>query len=122
MTDRRHHPWWVKLLVMLVSPVAEKNPVKTLASVAPVVFSMSRITVAVFTYVDAVRIAHAPTIGWPEATLALGNIFALPLLAALGKVSPSEVLAFGEKIVGRFGVGEVAQPPFPGMDRHEDGP
>ena len=79
----------------------------------------SRITVAVFTAVDASRLATAQTLGWPEVTLAIALVFALPVLAALNKVSPSEVVAFGGKILERFGVGAVAQPPYPGMDQRE---
>lgn len=109
------------VLATLLSPFAEKNPVKALSNVAPIVLSMSRVTVAVFTVVDAYRLATAKTIGWPEATLAIALVFALPILAALSKVSPSEVVAFGAKIVERFGVGDVAQMPFAGMDFNERG-
>lgn len=109
------------ILAVLLSPFAEKNPVKALSSVAPIVLSMSRVTVAVFTAVDAYRLATAKSIGWPEATLAIALVFALPVLSALNKVSPQEVVAFGARIIERFGVGDVAQPPFPGMDSHERG-
>lgn len=109
------------VLAVLLSPFAEKNPVRALSSVAPIVLSMSRVTVAVFTAVDAYRLATAKTIGWPEATLAMALVFALPVLAALSKVSPSEVVAFGAKIIERFGVGDVAQAPFAGMDYNERG-
>lgn len=111
----------LKILATLLSPFAEKNPVKALSSYAPLVLSMSRITVAVFTGVVSWRLAHAPTIGWPEATLAISLVFALPVLAALSKVSPSEVVAFGSKIIDRFGVGDVAQAPYPEMDHDERG-
>ncbi len=107
------------VLATLLSPFAEKNPVKALSNIAPIVLSMSRVTVAVFTAVDAYRLATAETIGWPEATLAIALVFALPVLAALSKVSPEEIVAFGAKIIERFGEGDVAQPPFPGMDMHE---
>jgi hypothetical protein len=92
------------VLAVLLSPFAEKNPVRALSSIAPIVLSMSRITVAVFTAVNAYRLAIAPAIGWPEATLAIALVFALPVLAALSKLSPGEVVAFGTKIVERFGV------------------
>ena len=112
----------MKVAAIVLSPIAEKNPVKALSSLAPIVLSMSRITVAVFTAVVAYRLANAATIGWPEATLAIALVFALPVLAALNKLSPSEVVAFGERIIERFGVGGTAQPPFPGMDQDESGP
>jgi hypothetical protein len=123
MKDRRHHShsWGQQLAAMIISPLAEKNPLKSMSSIAPIVLSMSRITVAVFTCVVASRIAYATTIGWPEATLAMAIIFAIPVLRALDKVSPQEVISFGTKIVERFGVGDVAQPPFPGMDHNEQG-
>lgn len=99
----------LSVLAILLSPFAEKNPVKALSSVAPIVLSMSRVTVAVFTAVDAYRLATAKSVGWPEATLAIALVFALPVLSALNKVSPQEVVAFGAKIIERFGVGDVGQ-------------
>lgn len=108
------------ILAAVLSPVMEKNPVKLMSAVTPFVFSMSRISVAVFTAVDAYRIAMAQSIGWPEATLALGCMFAIPLLRALDKVSAQEALAFGTEIVKRFGVGDAA-PPHAGMDSNEEG-
>lgn len=113
--------WMRSAAVFVISPLAEKNPVKMYASEAHVVLSMSRIAVATFLVVDAIRLAHVTAIGWPEATLAIGIVFALPILRALDKVSPHEVLAFGAGIISRFGVGDVAQPPFPGMDQNEHG-
>lgn len=113
MIDRRHHPWWVHILAFIVSPISEKNPVKVLSSFAPIMLSGSRITVAVFTYVIARRLLETKVaIGWPESTMVLGLIFALPLLAALEKMSPADVVAFGTKIVERFGIGDVAQAAF----------
>ncbi|MDP1859697.1 MAG: hypothetical protein Q8K82_13560 [Gemmatimonadaceae bacterium] len=113
MIDRRHHPWWVHVLAFLVSPISEKNATKVLASFAPIMLSGSRVTVAVFAYVMAKRLLETKTaMGWPESTIVLGLIFALPILAALEKVSPQDVVAFGEKIVGRFGLGDVAKAPF----------
>jgi hypothetical protein len=103
----------------VLSPIAEKNPVKALSSIAPVVLSGSRITVGVFTAVDAYRLAHAATIGWPEVTLAIALVFALPVLAGLSKVAPAEAIAFGEKILDRFGVGDVGKAPPPAFEPHE---
>lgn len=119
MSERRRHGPLVQLAAIVLSPIAEKNPVKALSSLAPIVLSMSRITVLVFTIVDASRLATAEMIGWPEVTLAIALVFALPVLAALNKVSASEVVAFGGKILERFGVGAVAQPPYPSMDQDE---
>ena len=95
----------VEIVATLVSPLTEKNPVKVMSSITPVVFSMSRIIVAVFAMVDAYRLAHAVTIGWPEAAITIAVIFALPVLAALSKVSAAEVVGFGKQILERFGVG-----------------
>lgn len=102
----------LSVLAVAISPLAEKNPLRALSSVAPVVLSMSRVTVAVFTGVDAYRLARATTIGWPEVTLAIALVFALPVLSALGKVSAPEVVAFGAKMIERFGVGDVAAAPY----------
>lgn len=113
--------WMRSAGAFIISPLAEKNPIKTYSSCAPIVLSMSRIAVATFVVVDAIRLAHAVAIGWPEATLAIGLVFALPVLRALDKVSPHEVLAFGSIMMNRFGVGDVAAPPFPGMDQNEHG-
>lgn len=120
---RINHTWFEKLLAMILSPIAEKNPVKLLASDAPVTLSMSRISVGVL-IVALVHRLWAPTtpMGWPEATLGIGLVFAPVVLTALGKISPDEVVAFGEHIIDRFGVGDVAKPPYPNMDLAENGP
>jgi hypothetical protein len=114
MIDRRHHPWWLHVLAFLLSPWLEKNPMKLLTWLSPIMLSCARITVSVFTYVMARRLLDTKTaIGWPEMIGMIGLVFALPILAALEKVSPQDVIAFGAKIIERFGVGGVAQADTP---------
>ena len=51
------------------------------------------------------QIWHSGIAGWPDATLSIAIVLALPLLAALERVKPTEVLAFAKTLVNRFGIG-----------------
>ncbi len=104
--------------LVLFSAIAEKNPIKALSVDAPVSLSMSRITVLVFTIAMADRLTHAKALGWPEATLSIALVLALPLLTALSKLSPREVALFGTALLARFGVGDVAQ--YPPLDTSDE--
>ena len=69
----------LSVLMALITPLLEKNPAKALATPAGAfVFSMSRLIV-----------------------------LALPLLGALDRASPEQVLALGSALIGRFGIGEA---------------
>jgi hypothetical protein len=94
-------------LLAVVTPLLEKNLVKTLSLDAPVVFSMSRVIVLAFAVGELRQIWRAGIAGWPEATLAIAIVLALPLLGALERARPAEVLDLAKTLISRFGVGGV---------------
>jgi hypothetical protein len=91
----------------LLSPWAEKNPARAMSVDAPYVFSMSRAIVTAFAYGMYQQMRTAGIAGWPEATLCIALVYAIPVLNALSKVSAQEVVAFGSNLINRFGIGEV---------------
>jgi len=93
----------------ILTPLLEKNVVKTLGVDVPLVFSMSRVIVLGFAVAMLHQIWYAGIAGWPDATLAISIVLALPILAALEHVKPSEAVAFAKTLVNRFGVGDVRQ-------------
>ncbi len=95
------------ILFALLSCVAEKNPSKVMAVDAPFVFSLSRIIVCIFTYGMYRQMVGAGIAGWPESTLCIALVYAIPILNALGKVEAHEVITFGAAIIQRFGEGAV---------------
>lgn len=114
-------------LLALVTPLLEKNPVKTLAADTGVVFSMTRLIWLAFAIACLRQISAAGIAGWPEATLAIAIVLAPPLLSALERVEPKDVLSFGQVLLGRFGLGEArrltsvyAEEPAPRDDHHSD--
>jgi hypothetical protein len=114
-------------LLALVTPLLEKNPVKTLAADTGVVFSMTRLIWLAFAIACLRQIGAAGVGGWPEATLAIAIVLAPPLLSALERVEPKDVLSFGQVLLGRFGLGEArrltsvyAEEPAPRDDHHSD--
>jgi hypothetical protein len=105
----------------LVTPLMEKNPAKTFAAGVPFVFSMSRAIVLAFAIGALRQMCQGGVRGWPEATLAIAIVLALPLLGALDRVRPSEVLQLTRALFGRFGIGAVSmQEPSKFDDHRED--
>src|SRR5881227_1061273 len=94
-------------LLALITPLLEKNPVKTLAADTALVFSMTRLIWLAFAIACLRQIGAAGVAGWPEATLAIAIVLAPPLLSALERVDPRDVLSFGQVLLGRFGLGEA---------------
>ena len=94
-------------LLALVTPLLEKNPVKTLAADTALVFSMTRLIWLAFAIACLRQIGAAGVAGWPEATLAIAIVLAPPLLSALERLDPRDVLSFGQVLLGRFGLGEA---------------
>ena len=90
-----------------VTPLLEKNVVKTIGLDVPVVFSMSRLIVLAFAVGMLRQMWRAGIAGWPEATLAIAIVLALPVLAALERARPVDVLALAKALVNRFGAGAV---------------
>lgn len=93
------------IVFALVTPLLEKNPAKTLMLDAPYIFSMSRLIVLAFAVAMLRQIWRAGVAGWPEATLAMTIVLAIPVLGALGRATPRDVLEVAKTVVGRFGVG-----------------
>lgn len=115
MTPRRRSrqsrtAWRLGLRAILeaaVTPLLEKNVVKTLALDTPVVFSMSRVIVLAFALGMLRQIWRAGVAGWPEATLSIAIVLALPLLGALERVKPAETIELAKSLFGRIGIGGV---------------
>src|SRR5690348_10609577 len=82
------------VLIAVTTPLLEKNPAKT--RVHPrvrLVFSMSRAVVLAFACAMLRQIWLAGIAGWPESTLAIAVVLALPLVSALERVRPEQVVA-----------------------------
>jgi hypothetical protein len=95
------------VLLALVTPLLEKNPVKTLAADTALVFSMTRLIWLAFAIACLRQIGVAGIAAWPEATLSISIVLAPPLLSALERLEPRDVLSFGQVLLGRFGLGEA---------------
>jgi hypothetical protein len=91
----------------VVTPLLEKNVIKTCSTEVPMVFSMSRVVVLAFAVGILRQIWHAGIAGWPEATLAMAVVLALPVLGAMERVAPERVVELAKSLVGRFGSGGV---------------
>ena len=102
-----------------LTPLLEKNVVKTLALDTPVVFSMSRVIVLAFAVGMLHQIWHVGVAGWPEATLSIAIVLALPILGALERVKADQVVDFAKTLVGRFGIGATEPSKFD--DHRADG-
>ena len=95
------------MLYAVVTPLLEKNVMKTMATDAPVVFSMGRVIVLGFAVAMLRQIWHAGVAGWPEATLSVAIVLALPVLTAIEHAKPAEMLELAKTLISRFGVGAV---------------
>ena len=106
--SRRTHERWIReVFLALVTPLLEKNIVKTFGLDAPFVVSMSRVIVLAFAIGELRQMWRAGIAGWPEATLAIAIVLALPLLGAIERARPSDVMELARTLVSRFGVGGV---------------
>jgi hypothetical protein len=96
------------VLMALITPLLEKNPAKALTTPASAfVFSMSRLVVVAFATAMLRQVWQRGVGGWPDATLSIAIVLALPLLGALDRVSPEQVVALGGALIGRFGIGDT---------------
>ena len=94
------------VMMAVITPLLEKNPAKALATPGSAfVFSMSRLIVLAFAAAMLRQLWLTGVGGWPDATLSIAIVLALPLLGALDRVSPEQVLALGGALIGRFGIG-----------------
>jgi hypothetical protein len=90
-----------------LTPLLEKNVVKALTWDVPMVFSMSRLIVLAFAVGMLRQIWRAGVAGWPDATLAIAIVLALPTLGALDRMQPTQVAELAKTLLDRFGVGGV---------------
>jgi len=104
-----------------LTPLLEKNVSKTLALDVPAVFSMSRVIVLAFAVGVLRQIWRAGVAGWPDATLAIAIVLALPILGALDRAQPDQVIDFAKTLIGRFGIGNTGQEPSKLDDHRSDG-
>jgi hypothetical protein len=99
-------------ILAIATPLLEKNAFKTAASRSfdvPMVFSMARLIVLAFAVAMLRQVWNAGIAGWPEATLSIAIVLALPILGALERARPDETLAFAKALVERFGEGATRQ-------------
>jgi hypothetical protein len=89
----------------IVTPLLEKNVIKTFSLDIPVVFSMSRVILLAFASAMLRQIWRAGIAGWPEASLSIAIVLALPVLGALDKLKPSDVLGLAKVLLEQFGEG-----------------
>ena len=90
-----------------VTPLLEKNVLKTLNMDVPLVFSMSRLVVLAFATGVMRQLWSAGIAGWPDATLAIAVVLALPILGALDRVAPERVVDLATALIGRVATGET---------------
>lgn len=95
------------IFIAIITPLLEKNPAKIASFRLPLVFSMARLIILGFAIGVLHEIWRAGVVGWPEATLAMAIVLALPILGALERVPPGDALKLGGALLERFGVGPI---------------
>ena len=99
----------VRALVLAVAtPLLEKNPRKSRGNRrvdVPLVLSMARLVVLMFAVALTGQITRAGVAGWPEATLAMTIVLAVPLVNALERMTAGEAVGLAKAVVARFGEG-----------------
>jgi hypothetical protein len=107
----RRVPRYARIIVLaLLTPLFEKNPSKTMTFSrchVPMVLSMARVIVLLFAAAMLHLIRRAGVAGWPDATLSMAIVLALPLLSALERVRPEHTVALFKTLARRFGAGAV---------------
>ena len=86
-----------------LTPVLEKNLARTIAADSPLVVSMSRVIVLAFAAVMLKEFWHSGIDGWPDATLGIATVLALPVMNALERANPDEVVALTRVLIARMG-------------------
>lgn len=72
-------PFVQRATLALLTPLLEKNVLKTASLDVPMVFSMSRVIVLSFAVAMLRQVWKAGIAGWPDATLAIATVLALPI-------------------------------------------
>lgn len=99
------------IIAIILSPFAEKNPVKIWSYRAPVVLSAERI-IAMGAFGAWLKIAfdHPELLnGWPLSTFGVFIVLALPITRALSRAPVAATIDFAKTLVGRFGRGAAAR-------------
>jgi hypothetical protein len=86
-------------MLAALTPLLEKNVLKTLPLNLAVVFSMSRVIVLAFAVAVLRQIWRSGISGWPDATLAIAVVLALPLLGALERAKPADVVELAKALL-----------------------
>lgn len=92
-----------------ITPVLEKNVVKTLHLESPLVLSMSRVIAVAFAAVMLKQFWHSGIGGWPDAAMGIATVLALPVMSTLEHANPDEVLAVTRVLLAKLG-GASAEP------------
>lgn len=85
-----------------ITPVLEKNIGKTLSMSSPLVVSMSRLIVMAFAVVMLREFWATGIDGWPDATLGIATVLALPVMNAIERAKPDDVLAVTRMLLARM--------------------
>jgi hypothetical protein len=100
------------LIFAIATPLLEKNALKTISARSldlPVVFSMARVIVLAFAIAMLHQAWRAGIAGWPEATLSIAVVLAMPILGALEHAKPADVIELAKELAGRFGIGQTRE-------------
>jgi hypothetical protein len=95
----------VDALLVVTTPLVEKNPAKLLAVRAPLVLSMARLVVLGFAVALLHQIWYAGVGGWPDATLSVSVVVALSIVGALERIRPTAVASVAGALLTRYGAG-----------------
>ena len=96
--------------VTALTPVLEKNVVKTIGHDSPLVVSMSRLIAMAFAAVMLREFWRSGIDGWPDAALGIATVLALPVMSNLERANPDEVLAVTRLMLSRLGANQRAEP------------
>ena len=100
------------LVLAMATPLLEKNASKIVTAKSlkvPVMFSMARVIVLAFAIAMLHQSWNAGIAGWPEATVSIAVVLAMPILGALEQVQPAEAISLAKALVGKLGIGETRQ-------------
>ena len=98
------------IALAIATPLLEKNAVKIVVARSlrvSVVFSMARVIVLAFAIAMLHQSWNAGISGWPEATVSITVVLAMPILGALEHASPADAISLAKALIGRFGIGDT---------------
>ena len=85
-----------------ITPVLEKNVLKMTATDSKLVVSMSRLIALAFAVVTLREFWQSGIDGWPDATLGIATVLALPVMSAIERASPDEVVVLTRLLIARM--------------------